>query len=775
MAEPQEDIIIIEDDDAAKLHDDEDSSQDDEENLKKIIIIGGIAISIVLIALIIAILVVKSSKKEERVSIKFIEKRLSEQKIKPIEPSKLEAMIAKANYLYTTGSKQDALHLYERIALYSKAISEYNLGVARLKNKQYKLALESFENAIQNNEKRCVSAINAAVCSLHLKNHNDFRYYIDLAYAYLPNEIDSPLYSYYYTLINYYNNNYLESLSALKNFTSKDYPKSQRYLNAKINALFGNNLKAIESMENNFLNQDDFSIALLYSRIGDYTLAIEHFKEALKENIQPAKTQLALGLIELKAGRLKEGSRDIKNVTDMFPKEVYKSYPIKVKLKESIFDSKKAQKYYRYRINKSKNLTYQKIFYFAPYKIFNANRTINYIRKGNANVFIDNISSAEKYLKKSASSSKVNYGIAKAIKKALEFRIRTANSELQKLAKLHPKHSILQYDLALTYAQMGDMQSAYNHFIRSYHLDAKNYLSGIFTIMTSQLIHKESSKFKSILTDALNNENDSEKINLYKTLLKISKNDYLSAIDWLDNHYKQRPLYLALDIIISTRLNKMNVAKKDAKKLTSLLPHDILPHIMYADSYFYDLKETEYAKKLLNYFKVQNLSFADLYYGPYISRYLYIQENLITGKLYFLRTQLKNILETTKEYKEEIVASLALASLYDKAYEESYTLYNQLIDEFKIRDANTLFLGSVASTAANHHANAIALLELSKMKNTNFFESRYALGLLYLELQNNEGATIQLSRIKEKGFIPQYYDFEIDTDKLLFKKQHPKE
>jgi hypothetical protein len=83
-------------------------------------------------------------------------------------------------------------------------------------------------------------------------------------------------------------------------------------------------------------------------------------------------------------------------------------------------------------------------------------------------------------------------------------------------------------------------------------------------------------------------------------------------------------------------------------------------------------------------------------------------------------------------------------------------------------------MGAVASTASKHHENAIALLELSKMKNGKFYESRYALALLYMEIENNDGAVIQLSRIEKDGFISKYFDFSIDTDKLLFYKQHLK-
>ena len=780
MAETEEDIIIIEDSDAAVFddHTTTDNVFEDEDadsKKKKIIIFGGLAIALVLIIVIIILLVLKSSKEKPNLNINPIEEKLQEEKTKPVQPSRLENMIAKANYLYSSGSKQEALFLYEKIALYSEAVSQYNLGVAQLKEQQYARALKTFQKAIKNDEKRCVSAINAAVCSLHLKDKKSFRYYIDLAHAYLPNEVNSPLYSYYYAIINYYNKNYYEALSALNNKTSDEYPKTQKHISAKINALFTNNYKAIESMEKNFSKDDSFSIGLLYARVGDLTLAAKYFQEAILNNIEPLKAQLALGLVYLKSGRVEDGANKINDITDMFAEEVYKPYPIKVYLKESLFNPLQAQTNYRNNIANDRALNYQKIFYFSPYKVFNADQTISYIRKGNANMYIDDVDAAKKYLKKSASSSSVNAGIADAIKKALKFKIRDANIELQKLAKIQPKHSILQYNLALTYAQLGDMINANKHFLRSYHLDAKNYLSGIYAIMTSQLIDKKSAKLLSIYKDSLLDEPQSEETDLYKTLLHISQNNIVATAQWLQKDYKQRPLYLALDVIISLKLNRLKRAKKSSQKLTILLPKEILPHLMYIDAHFQDTKSSDYSKEVNKYLKSQKFHFKDLYFGPYITRYLYIQQNLITGKLYFLRQQLKRKLESTHASTDELISSLALASLYDKAFEESYTLFNQLIDENKVRDAHTLFLGAVASTAAHHHENAIALLELAKMKDTNMLEARYALGLLYLQIKNNKGAVIQLERVGNKGFNSEFFNFKIDVDKLLFEKQHPEQ
>ena len=778
MADTHEDIIIIEDSDAA-LHSYEDDEEfldenEDEAKKKKLILFGGIAFIVILLIIVAILLYIKHSSTQEVTDFSAIDGKLKEAEKPVIQQSKLENMIAKANYLYSTGAKGKALALYVDIAHYNQAISSYNLGVAQMKNKQYTLALKTFQSAILDNEKRCVSAINAAVCSLHVKDKVSFKYYIDLAYAYLPYEIDSPLYSYYYTLINYYNKDYLAALNALKNTKNSAYLIVQNHLSAKINALYNNNYDAIDALEKINENEetDDFSLGLLYARVGDFNLAIEHLNNAVTKNKQPLKAKLARSYINLKAGHIKRAATQLKQVTDEYPQDVYKVYPINVKLKDALFDSQKAQTLYRKKIQNSKFLIYQKIFYFSPYKIFNANQTISYIRKGNANIYIDNVKLAQEYLKKSYSSSNVDIGITRAIKKALSLKIREANEDLQKLVKIQPKHSILHYNLALTYAQMGNMVQANKHFLRSYHLDAKNYLSGVYAIMTSQLINKKYTKLESLLKDSISAEEPSEEIDLYNTLLHISNNDYLSAIDWLDKDYKQRPLYLILDTIISMKIKNLDRAKSSSAKLTVMFPHDILPHMIYINTHFSSYKTPKYAQEVLKYLNKQHFNFTDLYYGPFITRYTYVEENLITGRLYYLRQQLKRVLETTDTRTQDIESTLALASLYDKNFEESYTLYNHLIDELKVRDAYTLYLAAVASTAAKHHANAIALLELSKMKNENFFEARYALALLYMEIKNNEGAAIQLQKINNDAFHSQYFDFNIDTNKLLFMKNN---
>ncbi|MEJ2413679.1 MAG: tetratricopeptide repeat protein [Sulfurimonas sp.] len=775
--ELEEEIIIIEDVDAVNNAHGVESSENEEDegdSKKKLLIFGLIAL--VLVLLIVVILLFSGSSNEKMMPLAndaILEDKLATPQEVQVEPSKLEKMIAKANYLYSNGDKEKALSLYQKIAQYSQAISMYNLGVAQLKDNQYKQALNTFQKAIENDEKRCVSAINAAVCSLYLKDQESFKYYIDLAYAYLPYEIDSPLYSYYYALINYYKHNYLSALNALNNATSKSYPFVQNNLKARINALYENNYDAIDALELNAEDQaNDFSLGLLYARVGDVTLAIKHFEKSLLEGKYEFQSRLAMAFTLLKAGQVQKSTSEFKKVLDTYPDQIAKPYPVKVKLNDSLFEPKKAQKKYRDVIVQSKNSSYQKIFYYSPYKMFNADQTISYIRKGNANAFIDNIQSAQDYLKKSSSSSNVNKGMTIAIKKALNLHLREANEDFQKLVSIQPKHSILQYNLALTYVQLGNINKAHEHFLRSYYLDSKNYLAGIYAVYTAQLTNEKYEKLRSILKDSIHLEDDSEEKELYKTLLAISENNYMLAADWLHVSDKKRPLYLVLNAIIGMEIGNYDVANNATSELVSLLPNDILPHIMYMDTHFYKYNDAKYAQKIISYLKKQSFTFNDLYYGPYITRYLYIQINLITGKLYYLRKQLKDKLETSDSYTQEIENTLALASLFDKQFEEAYTLYNHLIDERGITDAYTLYLGAVASTAAGHNENAIALLELSKFKNKSFYESRFALGLLYLEAKNYEAAIIQLAHINSNNFRSNYFNFKIDEQKLLFEKQH---
>ncbi len=779
MAQEQEEIIIIQDEDtalseSAQMDDLTEEDAEDAANKKKkkmILIAGGGAVIILLLVIIALLLYKKLSHNGDANPLSLIEKKIHNKSKPTIEQSELEKIIAKANYLYANGNKQEALNLFEQIALYSEGVSQYNLGVAQLKDKQYDKALEAFKKAIQNNEKVCVSAINAAVCAQALNEDESFKYYIDLAYASLPNEINSPLYSYYYALIQFYKGNNLEALSALNHPNSDEYPEQKQILKSKINTALGNYTDAINTLSKSSNPENSLALGLLYANTGDIALAQKYLSNAISLTKNPMREQLALALVNIKAGQLQDVSKQIAILTDKYPTAIYEPYPIRVSLKDSLFDPDSAQKSFRQKIDNEPWMTYEKIFYFAPYKVFNATNTINYIKKGNANIYIDDVSSAKEYLEKSSATSAVNFGIAQSIKKALSFRLRDANQQLLSLEKVQPKHSILQYNLALTYAQIGDLQNAYEHFKRSYHLDSNNYLSGIFAIMCAQTLHINSDKFNAIVKDNLANEPVSEDTELYKTLLNLSQNNPLGSSKWLNNKYKERPLYLVLKVIIANKIGKNDVAQSSAQKLSNLLPHDIFPQMVYIDTKLKKADPLTYARDMLFYMKKQQFNFEDLYYGPYITRYLYAQEALLTGSLYPLQTQLQTALNTTNESPVDILYLLALTNLFGKNAENAFTQFNQLIDDYKINDEKTLFFGAVASIAAGHHENAIALLELAKIRNPQFAESRFALALLYMEAKNNKGASIQFENIPQVWFSSDYFTFDINTEELYFKRE----
>ena len=777
MAEEiQDDIIVIDEAEASGIE-----AQDVEEvspkmsdaKKKKILLFGAGGLILILIIFIVVLLFMKltSEPKSTDFSIEDIQSGLSKEIQKEIETSQLEKMITKANYLYANGSQDEALKLYKKIALYSEAISQYNLGVSQLREGEYDTALENFKNAIAKGEHRCVSAINAAVCSLHQKNEEQFNYYIDLAHAYLPYESQSPLYSYYYSLVNFYKGNYLESLSSLNHPSSEEYQVQSNKIKAKVDTLYGNYHQALSALESPSSVEDAATLGMLYANIGDMTLAKEYLREAITMNPESFKEQLALSYVYLKSGLHGDGGTLLRTITDMYGEEVYHVYPVNVFLRQSLFEPQSAQEHLRNKVLKSRNIDYHKLFYFAPYKVFNASKTISYIRKGTANMFIDDISSAKEYLEKSTQTSTINYGIAKAIQKALSFQLSEANSQLQSLHVKHARHSILNYNLALTYAQMGNFVSAHKYFLKSYYLDADNYLSGIFAMMCSQIISQPNPKLRAIIKENLMEEDDSETYLFYRALLNFSQDNFVATLPWLETHFKDRPIYLALNILIANKVGRKDRAIADAKKLVNLQHSDILPHLIYSDLIYSDLSNKAYAKALHSYLAKRKFNFNDLYHGPFITRYLYASTALITGTLYPLREQLRKELTATTQSPQSIIQTLALVSIYNKNFESAYLLYNQLIDEYKIRDSLTLFLGAVASIGAKHPANSIALLQLAKLKDPNNLESRYALGLLYLESKNNQGAGIQFQHIGNSGFISQYFNFSINTEKLLYEKR----
>ncbi len=763
MAEQEEEIIIIEEEEAAGIDAFEDRYEEQQtpSTSNKTYIIIGTVLSLVFLFLIVFLLTDGDEKRTYQKEIEFNEEQTSQEEAPKFSPSQLEQMIKRANILYQHDNKEDALKLYEKIATYSESISYYNLGVAQLQDKQYEKAIVNFDKAINNNQHLCVSALNAAVASLELGDKKRFTNYINRAHSYLPREASSPMYSYYYSLINFYQENYLEALSPLKHRTSSHYTAIQDQLHAKINLLFSSYNQAITDLEKASPDESALSLGLLYANIGDLTLAKKHLRIAIQQGLEPVKSQLALSFVNLKAGQVQDAATLLDNITAMYPNEVYSHYPVQTYLKESLFDINLAQKNFHENIIHNQSTIYQILFYFTPYKIFNANQTISYIRKGNANVSIDNVTGASQYLTQSAALSNVNLNIAKSIQLALNFRLQEANENLKRAVELYPRHSIIHYDLALTYAQLGQIALAHKHFLKSYHLDAKNYLSGVFAMMTAKLLHKDHEKLTQIIKEDLALEPKNEEFNLYRALVHFKEDNIPATYHWMETEKKERPFYLVFDALIAMSMGREEDAQKYAQRLTQMLPNDILPHLIYIDTHYAKHEQKIFARKAITHLKRQQFSMDDYFYGPFITKYLYTQYAQFTGALRPLQAQLRDKMNLERERPVGIMQALGLVNIYTQDFEEAFTVYNELIDTYKQQDSHTLFLAAIAATGASHPANAIALLELARRKNPEHKESRYGLGLLYLQTKNHEGAVISFKNVSDVDFQSQFFNFRI--------------
>lgn len=132
----------------------------------------------------------------------------------------------------------------------------------------------------------------------------------------------------------------------------------------------------------------------------------------------------------------------------------------------------------------------------------------------------------------------------------------------------------------------------------------------------------------------------------------------------------------------------------------------------------------------------------------------------IAGLLNLERQKFKTLINTSKIKDEGMIQTLAYLDIFAQQYEESYALYNILIDEYGAKDSKTLFLAAVAAIGANNPNSAIALLQLSKLTDKNSKESKVALGLLYQEVDNYEAAMTQY-RTLPNDFKSEFFTFDI--------------
>ncbi len=721
----EENVIVIE--------------EGDEENKKKknkfiLIIIILLLITIILLLILAAVVITKKKKNTPKVSpeIAKITKKLKKKHI--VRKDEIKQLIKRATILYNKGEKEKALRILNKLSSYSEALSYYNLGVIKLEEKNYKKALEYFQKAIKNKDNRALSAINATYASLMLNNKKLYNYYRQLAYTFLPEIAKLKSYPYYYAVVMYYMGYEYEAIAALKLKTP--YKNESEKL-----------LSAIYEYYQDFAHAqtyetDPFYKGLSLAKIGEYSLARTYLSGSGKK-----EAKFALSLIDLKLSYFKESGKILKNF------EENNIFPIYVYLKQSLFDTKTSQQYFKENFLRKKEDFYDLFFYFAPYKVFNMNQTISYLKKGIAGIPIGAIEESQSYLSKSATYSALNIKISHALKLALNGHIYLANKQFKKLIKQKDTSYILHYDLALTYAQLGDYKNAYVHFLRAYHLNPSDLKSGIYALMALGKIKKTNEYLVSSIKEDFN-----EKTSLVEGMLAITQNNTVKMAAFIEKPDKNTPMWIITKLVSKALLDKDYTY--EALKLKSMYPKEIIANLLY---FYSNNKNLPVYKIALNYqslFFSQKFNMNDFYYGAKIVKDWYFTFAKISGLLNKVRL---NLIDQAKKENFDLIPILkrvAFANLYTKHFEEAYVIYNDLINNKNINDADTLYHAAVAAIGAKHHSNAVALMELAKLKNPSYYEARYGLGLLWQESGNLRAASIQYLKIPD-GFESRFFDFNI--------------
>ncbi|MBT0611764.1 tetratricopeptide repeat protein [Campylobacter hyointestinalis] len=723
-------------------------------------LIGGGAF--ILFLILVLVLLFKNNGSSDKTPKLEPPKTVKQTEIKTFSPSKIDDMLKKANKLYESGNKFEALKIYENVAIYNEALSNYNLGVSQMNQYKFKDALESFKKAITNQENTSVSALNAAVCALELNEIQLFKYYIDIANAFLAGESDSSLYAYYNAIINYYKGYYIEALNILENApTNKYYENQKNYLRAKILSylyLDSDSIKALNKVDSYDVN---LPLGLLEARSGNYEIAKKYLNKALVDEKNANLTKLAIALINLKTGEFAQAGMALKDINEKNETFASSKYPIKAALNPELFDLNIAQNSFDLETFFSINNIYEMLFYFAPYKVFDAKQTMDYIRKGGISLFLDENNEADEYLKASRTLSKANLNLSKAIAVALDYNLREANSQLLNITKLYTNHSILHYNLALTYAQLGNFSESYKHFITSYHLDPKNHLSGVFAIVTSTMINKENKKLIAEVIENLDQDGAVEDRDMYHAIIQLTLGNKGALLNWLENDKSKNVLNIAFGSIARYLIGKNDTSDKKTEQLKTMLPNDILVNILNFTSKFDKNNIKEYAKDIQYNFFNNKLNKESLYGGANIIRVSFTKLLQISGLLNVQRDRIKKDLELTNDNHQNIMQTLAYLDLFTNNYEEAYTIYNDLIDNYNMRDSNSLFLASVASIGANHPESAIGYLRLSKIIDPTSKESIFALGLLYQEVGNIDAAITQYISLGDSDFKSEFFTFNL--------------
>ncbi|PAF45959.1 tetratricopeptide repeat protein [Helicobacter sp. 11S02629-2] len=749
-------------------------------------IIIGIVVIIIIISILIALII---NKKESQSQAKALDNLAARQaqiaaqtEIKEtalpdipmlssinapiVDDNNLQDLIKKADILYKSGNKDDALDIYKQIASFSKAIANYNLGVVEAKSKDYLASLRYYDLAINSGEDIPLSANNAMADAYYLKDEAKFKHYLNISNTYL-NQISTLVpYPYIYALNQYYNGNYFEALSPLSH-PSSAFSNGEKRLASKMYAVFNDNLNAYKNLKEVATPEDELALGQLAAREGNLKEALAHIENYLISYPNDINAQMSAELISLRMGAYANAAKFMGSYSSI-AKNVPNPYPIKVVISPNIFDVNLAQReLWRSTFENSKLFIAKILFYYAPYRVFDVDRALRVIVEGVLDTQINQnrLEESNSILVKGATISEINQDIALALKRINNNDTRGALKLLERSLKSNIDHAVLHYDIGVLYAQMGEFDKAYYHFLRAYHLDNNDILAGNLALLSGVITKHDNIQLNASISESIRNSKlDSKKLSLYKSMQ-----------NWI-NDPRVRPYIApknaslfeyAYSLVSATSQQNKQVMLEATTGLKDLQPNDLVANYLYGIASNFGQNAKNMSLNLQYLFKGNlKLDLNPVFYGPTLAREIYIKIGFITGNLKLQKKILQDKLSTQDLNPNGIMQALAYLDIYDNNFEESYSLYNTLINDRKEDDSNTRFFGALAAIGAGHNNIATLLLQLAKMDSSSNFESKYALGLLYQEQGNYNAAAQHFNSISNTDLNSEYFSFKIDDSKI---------
>ena len=743
-------------------------------------ILGGVVA--LMIVLIVVLVLAFSPKQEEEEEEDFSERAYTREEIEDIinmplpeaddetKESNMDNLIIKGNLLYQQGLHKEAYQVFRKIADFSQSIANYNLGTIQLKNNSYQDSIVAYSDSIQTGQNVSASSINAAIAALKINRYDLSSYYLNLANANLAEIANEPFFSYAYALLSYYKGNYFETLSPLLNPNSKDFASQNARLAAHIFTVFSDDENALKNIQKVATPNDDKTIGLLYARMAQYPKAKTHLLSFLRNHPRDLESMLALGLIDLKLGNYASAANALESIASNrgFQEKAQKTYPIKVIINPELFDVALAQRMFWERDFENKDkLGYKMLFYYAPYRVFDARRALEEISQAASLTHI-NITEGKNMLLRSSTTSKIDKQIIKTLVELDSKNLREALKFLQEAIKNNPNHAILYYNLGLVLAQLGHYDDAYSHFIRAYYLDQSDYVSGIFAVLAGRFSNKNTERINYDLMQRYYDEEFSsptQKAYIENFLNYLNDNQFQER-DWIKNAEIKEPIYYVLEFIYALKNKNKKDMIDNINELKNIYPNDIVANILLVLVGNFGNNLQDISISMYNLFNVETLDLRPLHLGGAFPRELYVYTGFVTGSLQNQARIMQNYLIANESDPRGTMQTLGAIYIYQREFQKAYSIYTTLVDDLKEGDSHTRFLAAVSAVGAGNYPDAVLLLQLAKMETPTAYEARYGLGLLYHATNNLRTAAVNYNFISVANFHSQFFDFQIDTQKI---------